>query len=373
MDVAVENGKRKGKEQIRIGTKVLLSVNGMKEFSRRKVSPKRFLVADGIERFGIEMKNYNPAILQKLILQQYVSTIQINTENVAIDRRNILDLSKLITYSMLYLKFDLNVWDLICESDIVKIWNRTHPKYPIDQKTEGSSPHIQNHLKNHKEEVQVMREFLVSSTRQGIRKGVVREDMALYEGMMEKFLDNLRPLVWFLLTTRKNTTEIIPILNTLIDTLITSITRTYISEYISLLVLELVSFLQVKPFAKKLRSSRRKFESPESTYISVLYQIHPIRSVAGEKTRLSIIVCDQETANRELGTKIVSRANAELNPKTLKEFYDSHALKDTEVFSLGLYYLSFLKEECNRLGISFNAFVTNSLSGNTFIHLRFAF
>ncbi|MFQ3620372.1 MAG: hypothetical protein SNJ78_05450 [Spirochaetales bacterium] len=366
----MELKKNARKGLIHLPTLVLLSDSGIQDFLNRNINPKKFVLADGAEKLGIDMKNYNPQTLQKMILHQYVSTLQISIDSVTPIRKDLLDLNKLVVFSMLYEQFDLLAWEVICKSEIVMQWNRTHPKYPIDIKTPGNPRLLKVFLEEHADEVEKFKQFLFLSVKAELSGTSKSTDSMLLEGTIQKFLTNLRPFIWLLLTTPKEPQQSLPVLKDLVGLLKTYVSKTYISEYVGLLVLELASFLCLKP-TKKAQKSLLQNTPPNG--ISILWQFHPKKNIPGERAKVSIVICDQDTAMKELGAKITSRANVEVNKKTLKEFYSSSNAKDGEVYSLGLYYLSFLKDACNEQGISFNAYLTSGIKGNHYINLKFAF
>lgn len=374
MESLQEKRKNPRKSIIHLPTKVLLSEAGIQDFLQRRLSPKKFILADGAEKLGMEMKNYNPQTLQKMIIHQYVSTIQIGINNLATIRKDLIDLSKLVVYSLLYQQFDLLAWQALCRSEIVLHWNRTHPKYPIDTKTTGNPKLLKVFMEEHEEDVQKLKWFLVQSVKAELKESsLVDINSVSLLGTIDKYLSNLRPFFWLLLTTPKDPQQSVLLLKEVVHLLHAFVNKTYIGEYTGLLVLELASFLTVKPLKKTQRANAIKEDPPAEDGISILWQFHPKKYIPEERIKLSIVICDQDTAEKELSAKITSRANVEVSKKTLKELYSGSASKNGEVYSLGLYYLSFLKEACTEQGISFNAYVTSGIKGSQFINLKFAF
>lgn len=367
----------KTKTRIQTPTKIIFTPEGLQKVLRGTLQPQRFVLSDGGEKYGIILKDYSFQFLQKMILEQYISTVEITIAQILSSRKDLLDLTKLISYTMLYSQFDIETWQKICNSEIVRQWNRTHPKYPIDYMTKGNPPLITRAIHGRKNEIGIIRNFLTQQTLADLRKSPKPLDEDLLEFITEKFLSHIRSFSWLLLTTQKYNPSSFPLLKEIVELLKDSVRRSYICEYIALLVLELVSFLNSNPYRKK-KKQQISMADPSSVEtqeegISVLWQIRPRRNIPDDRMKLSILVCDQITASWEIGAKISSRANVEVTQKTLKEFYDSKDSSEGDFFSLGLYYVSFLKEACKELGISFNAFVTSGLRGSNYINLSFLF
>lgn len=370
--------KVKPKTSIKAETKIILSQEGINEFLRRKVQPQRFELADGTEKLGILLKNYTPPHLQKLILQEFVASIELSITELVPVRKDLLDLTKLIVFSVLYMQYDINAWEAVCNSSIVKQWNRIHPKYPIDHKTQSHPSILKTFVNERSNEIGMFKNYIAQTAKQKLNPKDPGMEGNLPVLMIDKFLSNLRPLVWLLITSQKHDKSTFELLNELAQLLVHSVSRSYICEYIGLLVIELVSFLGSIPRKKtNIVLSTPENSSPsvptkEERGISVIWKIRPKRNIPGDRIRLSIVICDQAAADWELGAKITSRANIEVTKKTLKELYDDANL-NAESISLGLYYLSFLKEVCTNHGITFQAFVTTGIKGNSYINLTFYF
>jgi hypothetical protein len=188
------------------------------------------------------------------------------------------------------------------------------------------------------------------------------EDTVILDGMIKKFLGNLRQLTWFFLSFQPNTRGNSDLTDRVVEILYKNLQRTAVSEYIGLLIIELVTFLETEVKNKSAQAGT-----------SIIWKIRSRKNISGERAKLSIVICDRKTANKELGTKISTRANIPVEKVHLSELYQSKEGYETEILTLGLYYLAFLKEACKDHNITFDAFVNNGERGENFINLVFLF
>lgn len=349
-----EGTKEQENTLFELKTKIIFSNIGSTALSKN-IQPRRFVLADGTEQFGLELRKYNPVILQKMILERLVFTAQISSSRIQEERKDLLKFTQLIVRCMLAFQFDLDMWDLIHRSEAVQKWNRAHPKNPLDSKTTGNSKHIRDICKENEKEISTFKQYIYYALK---NKSYDKKTIEIY-------LSTLRPLVWVILLSLKSNKEKKMMLDTIVNSLIGSLHKITIGEYIGLLILELVSFLQT------MENSRNRKIDNNSKEISILWKMPTKNNNTLDRINLSVILCDTNMANRDIGFMINSRAQKEVDKKTLKEIYNTSILESNQVYTLGLYYLSFLKEECKKENIFFNAYVSHGVTGNTFIHLKF--
>ena len=89
--------------------KVVLTEEGASHFISRKKRLLRFRLADNVEEYGISLSTFAPLSLQSMILVDYVSKIEISMPEFVTSRQEIMDLSKLVVYSVLYKQFDREI------------------------------------------------------------------------------------------------------------------------------------------------------------------------------------------------------------------------------------------------------------------------
>ena len=110
--------------------KVVLTEEGASHFISRKKRLLRFRLADNVEEYGISLSTFAPLSLQSMILVDYVSKIEISMPEFVTSRQEIMDLSKLVVYSVLYKQFDREILSALLATDCIRKHNWTDGTSP---------------------------------------------------------------------------------------------------------------------------------------------------------------------------------------------------------------------------------------------------
>ena len=125
----------------------MLTEGGTSFFIRKGKNLKKFKLADNVEEYGIVLDTFSPASLQRMMLIDYISKVEISKSEFMSTRQEIMDLSKLVVYSMLYRQYDAYIFARVLASDVIKKWNRLNPANIIDDKTKINDAFLQSVLK----------------------------------------------------------------------------------------------------------------------------------------------------------------------------------------------------------------------------------
>ena len=123
------------KVALELPLKVALSEEGAASFIRNNKKLSRLKMVDNSEENGVTLESFDPISLQKLILLDYVSKIEVSLPEFTTLRQDVIDFSKLIVFSMLYRQFSKQVQTDLLASEVVKKHNRAHPGQFFDDKT----------------------------------------------------------------------------------------------------------------------------------------------------------------------------------------------------------------------------------------------
>ena len=126
--------------------KVVLTEEGASHFISHKKNLMRFRLADNVEEYGISMEHFSPISVQNMILVDYISKIETSMPEFVSHRQEIMDLSKVIVYSILYKQFDRQIFNALIQCDCVRRYNRTNPGHLIDEKTNIPDKQLRNIL-----------------------------------------------------------------------------------------------------------------------------------------------------------------------------------------------------------------------------------
>ena len=98
------------KEILQLPLKVILTEEGVSQFIRQKKRLLRFKLADNVEESGIKFTEFTPSSLQQMMHLDYVSKLEISMPEFGSSRQEIMDLSKLIVFSVLYNFFNAGIF-----------------------------------------------------------------------------------------------------------------------------------------------------------------------------------------------------------------------------------------------------------------------
>ena len=124
----------KQKQFISLPLKFVFTETGAAELIRQNVRINRLKMGDQTENYGVLMDKVTPGFLQRMIMMDYISKIEVSGVEPVESRADILDISKLIVFSILYRNFaDVSLGQLLA-SNLVKQWNHANPSMVIDEK-----------------------------------------------------------------------------------------------------------------------------------------------------------------------------------------------------------------------------------------------
>ena len=94
------------KATLSLPLRIIFTQEGSSQFINKRTKLKRMRLADNTEEFGIETSTISPSILQRMFLADYIKQLEISMPEFSSSRQDILDLSKLTVYGVLYKQMD---------------------------------------------------------------------------------------------------------------------------------------------------------------------------------------------------------------------------------------------------------------------------
>ena len=173
--------------------KVILTEEGASHFISNKKKLMRFRLADNQEGYGVSMEHFSPMSIQNMILVDYISKIEISMPEFVSHRQEIMDLSKVIVYSILYKQFDREIFSSLIQCDCVRRHNRTNPGSIIDERTKIPDKQLRSNLSFKDNIIQQARQTILEPIWKAIMadKDYSPEEKNVYLLMTEKFLNRL--------------------------------------------------------------------------------------------------------------------------------------------------------------------------------------
>ncbi len=371
------------KSVIDLPVKIVLTEEGTSFFIRKGRNLKKFKLADNVEEYGIVLDAISPPSLQRMMLVDYISKVEISKSDFMSTRQEIMDLSKLIVYSMLYRQYDAYIFARILSSDVIKKWNRLNPANIIDDRTRINDAFLQNVLKEKEKALIEIKQETLAPIFSYISKNpsLLPEEKNVQLLLSEKFLNNLRPFTWFIIAKFKGSDGYDQLIKDVRTSLAEYMEKSKIAEYVSLMIIELAMNAENSNLKREAKTifkgavdmnavlfdpniRRQVIESlerkDELVYLS--WKIGSRGATVGMQGRLQITLYNKESEYQTVKETFEDRKSADLKKKSLQDFYKQ--LPEGEANTeLGLYYLSYLSEACEKVNVKFESLV-NQIAGS---------
>ncbi|MCQ2611249.1 MAG: hypothetical protein MJ169_05815 [Treponema sp.] len=374
--------------------KLILTEDGASNFISHKKNLKRIKLADNIEEYGVSMEKFSPQSVQNMVMVDYVSKIEISMSEFVSKRQEVMDLSKLIVYSVLYKQFDRELFQAFIGCDCVRKHNRQNPSQLIDEKTNISEIKLRSILATKNGLIDQTRKTILAPIWKGImsNKDYSTEEKNVYLLTTEKFMNRLSLLNWYIITKFSKDDGFSELLSAIRNLLTKYMDKSKVAEYISVMVMELAlnnENANIRKEAQTMYSDyddintlildpdvRRKIvreleQKHEQVFLS--WKIGGGSTSVGKQGRLHITLYNKDDEFQEVKENFESKAAADTNKRSLVDFYQSMP-DGQEGTDLGMYYLSYLDDACKKVNVKFESLVNQfTASGLTVINLIFNF
>ncbi len=246
--------------------KVILTEEGASYFIGHKKKLLRFKLADNVEEYGISLSHFSPTSLQNMILTDYISKIEISMPEFVSRRQEIMDLSKVIVYSILYKQFDKEIFESLIQCDCIRRHNRQNPSQLIDEQTKIPDKQLRNHLAVKDNVIQQSRQTILDPVWKGImsNKDFSPEEKNVYLLMTEKFLNRLNLMNWYIITKFFKSEGFDQILSVIRKLLNEYMEKSKIPEYISVMIMELALSNENTNLKKEARNLYKGIDNSET-------------------------------------------------------------------------------------------------------------
>ena len=374
--------------------KIILTEDGTSNFISHKKKLLRIKMADNVEEYGISLNKFSPQSIQNMILIDYISKIEISMSEFVSKRQEIMDLSKLVVYSVMYKQFDREIFQALIETDCVRKYNRTHAGSLIDEKTQISDKQLRAELSNKNALIDQIRKNILTPIWKNVmtNKEYSAEEKNISLLMSEKFMNRLNLLNWHIFTLFHKDEGFGELVSQTRMVLSRYMDKSRVADYISTMIMELalnsentnitkeaqnmypgrddINMLILDPDVRK-KIVRELEAKGELVFLS--WKLGGGSTSIGKQGRLQITIYNKTDEFQEVKDTIDAAQQANTNKKSLVDFY--REMPDgQEGTDLGMYYLSYLDDACKKVKVKFDSLV-NQFSSNdlTVITLTFNF
>lgn len=374
--------------------KLVLTQEGSTFFIKQNKKLLRFTLAGNVEEYGISLDSFIPDNIQRLILANYISKIEISQAELVSSRQEIMDLSKLIVFSLLYRQYDAFIFKQILASPVIKKWNRLNPTSIIDEKSHINQQYLADLLKKNEDIIYQTKKEILEPLYTFINKatGMRAEDKNMKLFLGEKFLNNLRPFTWFIITKFKNAPDFDLIVRTIRTSLNEYMDKTKIAEFTSLLLMELIQSaenMNMRNAAKVLFQHKENLQETlydpkvrqliiaelkrkdEKVFVSWKIGGGSNTSI-GTQGKMQISLYNRAKSAEAVKENLNDMKKADVKRNSLIDFYKAQP-EGSDVCSLGMYYISYLIEQCEKVNVHFESNASKSAADLTVVNLSFGF
>ncbi len=376
-------GSQERKSVITVPLKIVLTDLGTTYFLKNNKKLVKFKLADNIEEYGLLFNSFTPASLQRMMLIDYIAKVELSAFELVKIRPEIMDISKLVTYSMLYRQYDAYIFQRLMQSELIKTWNRKNPANIIDEKTRINETFLQGILQEKEREISEIKQAVLSPMISYIKKNskLLPEEKNIQILLSEKFLNTLRPFTWFIIVKFHNADGYDALIKEIRTGLADYMEKAKIAEYTALNVMELASNSEntnLKREAKAVfkgaidinavlfdANVRRQVQESlqrKGELVSISWRLGSRGTSIGTQGKLQITIYSKESEYEKMKGAFDEKKNADLKKRTLHDFYKAMPEVESNT-ELGLYYLSYLSEACEKVNVKFEAYV-NQVAGS---------
>lgn len=374
--------------------KVVLTEDGASNFISHNKKLLRFRLADNVEEYGISLNKFSPQSVQSMILLDYISKIEISMSEFVSSRQEVMDLSKVIVYSILYKQFDREVYSSLIQCECVRKHNRANPAHLIDERTHMSERQLRTILQNKENIIQNTRKMILDPIWKSImaNKEYSSEEKNIYLLMSEKFMNRLGLMNWYIITLFHKNDGANEMFVAIRNLLSSYMDKSKVAEYISVMVMELALNNENTNIRKEARNMYSSVDDIDALIfdptvrgkiVQELQRKHELVFISwklgggsksiGKQGRISITLYNKDDEFQEVKENIETAKAANNNKKSLIDFY-RELPEGQEGTDLGLYYLSYLDDACKKVNVKFESIVNQfSASDLTVINLNFNF
>ena len=369
--------EEKRKKILELPMKILFNDEGISFFVKSNKKLTKFKQPDESEAYGIFFDTFSPPSVQKMMLINYIHSMEISRPEFLSKRQDVLDLSKLITYGTLYRRFDSTVYAKVLDSPVVRHWNQANPSSIIDRKTNLAEAVLLQALEKNKAPLAALRQEIIRSLVADVQanENLQPEEKNIQLFLAEKYLSILRPLVWFILVKFKDSPELPALLTTIEGVLKAFMLKSKLSEHLSLMTVELAVMVENNSLQAFSKTRYKGTLDP----MAVMYDPEMRKMITEEmRVRNHNVFLSWRVGGEKLQVKIFNKEVGGLDlpvkPRTLAEFYKDNTDETTGSTELGLYYLTYLTAECQKVGVAFDSQVQQvKESGLTIMTLNLQF
>ena len=380
--------------QIDLPLKITLTPQGVEWFVRNRRRLSQLRMADSRLEYGITVSGFPASALQQMINIDYITAIELARTEFSSKRREIIDLTKLIAFRLLYRKFEDESYRRFLNSRLIKRWNRSNPTRVLDRDTMFNQATLESFLSTVAADIPGVSRRLqqVVMARVQADASLGTEERRLRSFLIDAFVLSLRKIIWYVLVRTRGQPECDELVREFQLLLAEYVDKALIAEYLALMVIEITSHTELTHYRQvaarlydnpraagavasnqRLRAAVQRQMQAEGDLLYLTYQLGGKGASIGTEHRLRITVANQEREYARVRDQLEKKLEPSVREKSLADFY-RQAPSESVGTELGRYYLSFLQSACEKQNVRIESIVNQpARSDLTVIRLSLQF
>ena len=325
--------------------------------------------------YGMSLEEFSAPSIQRMIIADYVSSIEISRTAFTEKRSEIMDISKLIFYSILYRRFTKVMTKRFTGSIFIENWNRSNPKNILDEDSIFNNSSISNIPDLKQETIEQIKYNIIKDATTAL-PGVgelTQEEIIKINQLGKKFLDNLNSFLWYILSISHDSDDYELLYQDSVIMLRQYLEKSRIAEYLSLMIMEFTinaEISQLKRLSNRLykdkvdfgriihnetiRNELLKFLQKKNEFLTLSWKIKGTSTSIGTGNRLQVMIYNKDVEYQKLKQEIDNKKSVDVKKKSLIDFYQDESENEFNS-DLGMYYLSYMQEACKEQQIYFDS------------------
>ena len=325
--------------------------------------------------YGMSLEEFSAPSIQRMIVADYVSSIEISRTAFTEKRSEIMDISKLIFYSILYRRFTKVMTKRFIGSIFIENWNRSNPKNILDEDSIFNNSSISNIPDLKQETINKIKYNIIKDAMTALPGAgeLTQEEITKMHLLGRKFLDNLNTFLWYILSVSHDSDDYELLYKDSVIILRQYLEKSRIAEYLSLMIMEFTinaEISQLKKLSKRLykdkidfgriihnetiRKELIRFLEKKNEFLTLSWKIKGTSTSIGTGNRLQVMIYNKDTEYQKLKQEIDSKKAVDVKKKSLIDFYQDESENEFNS-DLGMYYLSYMQEACKEQQIYFDS------------------
>lgn len=338
-----------------------------------------FTMSDGSRGQGIVRQGLLAPTTQKLIINGYVRDIYVYMPELLKHRSKIIDLTRLSIYGLLYKQMNPTLAKVLLHSPVLLEYNKHNPSSAIRTLNHVNRKQVEAVLKAKANQKEVLELEIRNEAVQRILESteLSEEDRLMHIRSLDKFIKFIDDRIWYLYMIVYASELRDEMKNLFADTIATYLDRTKIATHLSSVVMELVQNAEKANFDKLLmdnhwiqspkesfqwlkNNDRRKkvvaLAQSQQKFVEIAWRFHKDEIMQRKNYRIDIIVRNPGIMTHSTEKKLAGKMNTDVSESNLSDFF-TESSEEKLGAGLGLLYISYLKEECDRAGLDFKTSV----------------